>query len=60
MTDTASRPADIAKTDPALTAASPTPPAGPHDKEELIDREKTPGTGSLPDPGQTEADVGPD
>ena len=41
-----------------------TPPAGPHAKERLTDREKTPGTGALPDPvqegGQPEADVGPD
>lgn len=37
-----------------------TPPAGPHAKEELIDREKTPGTGALPEKGQQEADVGPD
>ena len=36
------------------------PPAGPHAKEELIDREKTPGTGALPDEGEHEADVGPD
>ena len=37
-----------------------TPPAGPHAKESLIDREKTPGTGALPEKGQPEADVGPD
>ncbi|MBX9456283.1 MAG: hypothetical protein KL863_09820 [Rhizobium sp.] len=37
-----------------------TPPAGPHAKKSLTDTEKTPGTGSLPDPDQPEADVGPD
>lgn len=36
------------------------PPAGPHAKESLTDREKTPGTGALPEKGQPEADVGPD
>ena len=36
------------------------PPAGPHAKERLTDREKTPGTGALPEKGQPEADVGPD
>jgi hypothetical protein len=36
------------------------PPAGPHAKEHLIDREKTPGTGSLPEKGDRDADVGPD
>ncbi|WP_170986365.1 hypothetical protein [Rhizobium sp. LC145] len=35
-------------------------PAGPHAKEHLIDRDKTPGSGSLPEPGGREADVGPD
>ena len=37
-----------------------TPPAGPHAKEKLTDRETTPGTGALPEKGQPEADVGPD
>lgn len=36
------------------------PPAGPHAKESLTDREKTPGTGALPEKGQKEADAGPD
>lgn len=44
--------------DPA--EAAKTPPAGSHAKEKLIDREKTPGTGSLPDERQPDADVGPD
>ena len=44
--------------DPAVAAR--TPPAGPHAKEKLTDREKTPGTGSLPDERQPDADVGPD
>ncbi len=34
--------------------------AGPHAKERLTDREKTPGTGSLSDTSGREADVGPD
>ncbi|MBR0557082.1 hypothetical protein J5J10_15445 [Ciceribacter sp. L1K23] len=29
--------------------AESTPPAGPHDKPSLIDKEKTPGAGTLPD-----------
>lgn len=37
-----------------------TPPAGPHAKERQTDREKTPGTGALPEKGQAEVDVGPD
>ena len=36
------------------------PPAGPHAKESLTDREKTPGTGALPESGPKEVDVGPD
>jgi hypothetical protein len=35
-------------------------PAGPHAKERLTDRDKTPGSGSLPESGGREADVGPD
>lgn len=41
---------------PAKTAKHP--PARPHDKEHLIDREKTPGTGSLPEPNSKEVDTG--
>ena len=36
------------------------PPAGPHAREDLIDNEKTPGTGALPDPQGGEADIGSD
>lgn len=36
------------------------PPAGPHAKEHLIDRDKTPGTGSLPEPDARSTDAGPD
>ncbi|MEN3148113.1 hypothetical protein ABCW43_12405 [Neorhizobium sp. IRAMC:178] len=36
------------------------PPSGPHAKEHLIDREKTPGAGSLPEPGAKEVDAGSD
>lgn len=35
-------------------------PAGPHAREKLTDREKTPGTGALPEKDQPEVDVGPD
>ena len=42
------------------TKAEDMPAAGPHDKEELQDPMKTPGTGSLPDVGSQGADVGPD
>ena len=31
------------------TNASDNPPAGPHAKDHLTDKSKTPGTGSLPD-----------
>ena len=34
------------------------PPAGPHDKPELTDNEKTPGAGSLPDQEGGEVDGG--
>ena len=33
-------------------------PAGPHARPDLTDYEKTPGTGSLPDDTDAEADVG--
>ncbi|MFN4208695.1 MAG: hypothetical protein ACK4HG_20045 [Agrobacterium albertimagni] len=36
------------------------PAAGPHDKKELQDPMKTPGTGSLPEVGSRGTDVGPD
>ncbi|SMF02551.1 hypothetical protein QTA58_16405 [Neorhizobium sp. CSC1952] len=42
------------------TGGASRPPAGPHAKEHLIDRDKTPGTGSLPEPDAKEADAGPD
>lgn len=44
----------------ASGAATKQPPAGPHAKERLTDREKTPGTGALPEKNQPEVDVGPD
>ncbi|MCB5201134.1 hypothetical protein LH464_01415 [Neorhizobium sp. T786] len=44
----------------ARKPASAQKPAGPHAKEHLTDREKTPGSGSLPDDSGREADVGPD
>jgi hypothetical protein len=36
------------------------PAAGPHAKAMLTDKDKTPGTGSLPEPDSKEADAGPD
>ncbi|NIK47019.1 hypothetical protein [Variibacter gotjawalensis] len=30
------------------------PAAGPHDKPELTDKDKTPGAGTLPEPGESE------
>lgn len=60
MTDRQHRPSGADKSHDADRHPPQTPPAGPHDKEELIDREKTPGTGSLPEKGEPEADVGPD
>ena len=54
MAQTQRRP-EVIKTEPEKT-----PPAGPHAKDRLTDRDKTPGTGALPDDRQPEADVGPD
>ena len=45
---------------PAEKPSTSTPAAGPHAKESLIDREKTPGSGSMPDGDGTDTDVGPD
>ncbi|KGE00221.1 MULTISPECIES: hypothetical protein [Rhizobium/Agrobacterium group] len=42
------------------TEISKQPAAGPHAKDRLTDRDKTPGTGSLPDPDSKETDAGPD
>ena len=36
------------------------PAAGPHGRKELTDPMKTPGAGSLPEPGASKMDVGPD
>lgn len=44
------RPRDRASTPDDL------PPAGPHGKEELIDRSKTPGSGMLPEPDEAVVD----
>lgn len=33
-------------------------PAGPHDRPDLTDADKTPGTGSLPEPKGDDADAG--
>lgn len=48
------------KQEPRDKKPDTTPPAGPHAKESLTDREKTPGTGALPENGGPEADIGPD
>lgn len=42
------------------STAETMPAAGPHDKPELQDPMKTPGTGSLPKVGSRGPDVGPD
>ncbi len=42
------------------STAETMPAAGPHDKPELQDPMKTPGTGSLPKVGSRGSDVGPD
>ena len=41
-------------------AGKDVPAAGPHAKSHLTDNEKTPGTGSLPDPDAKDADAGPE
>ncbi|MDX3927048.1 MAG: hypothetical protein QHC90_14735 [Shinella sp.] len=43
------------KSDPADMPAE-----GPHARDDLTDREKTPGTGSLPDRNSQSTDAGPD
>jgi hypothetical protein len=35
-------------------SGEPVPPAGPHAKPELTDKEKTPGAGTLPEPDEPE------
>jgi hypothetical protein len=42
------------------STAETMPAAGPHDKPELQDPMKTPGTGSLPEVRSRGTDVGPD
>jgi hypothetical protein len=47
--------------DEDLTGRGVAQPAGPHATDDLTDHDKTPGTGALPDPGDTdqnEADPG--
>ena len=61
MNETIRAQEDVEKSTP-----SNTPAAGPHARKDLVDDEKTPGTGSLPEndtakaEDQNEADVGPD
>ena len=43
-----------------VKASNDHPAAGPHAKPHLTDKDKTPGTGSLPDPDAKETDAGPD
>lgn len=59
MTDHADT-ADEEQTEKGKTTADEMPAAGPHDKPELQDPMKTPGTGSLPKVGSQGSDVGPD
>ncbi|MGY3448580.1 hypothetical protein [Bradyrhizobium sp. USDA 4353] len=55
------KPADEAGKDPRRASDSESrkpanetlPPAGPHARPELTDSEKTPGTGMLPEPGDS-------
>ena len=51
---------DIEHSDTAQRKSEGNPPAGPHAKDALVDHEKTPGSGSLPDDRSRDADVGPD
>lgn len=51
---------DIEEQTPPAKKEEGSPPAGPHAREGLVDPEKTPGSGSLPDDTAREADVGPD
>lgn len=46
--------------DDKKSTARELPAAGPHDKPELQDQMKTPGTGSLPKTGSQETGAGPD
>ncbi|MBX9468879.1 MAG: hypothetical protein KL839_13995 [Rhizobium sp.] len=48
------------QSDDEKSKAENMPAAGPHDKPELQDPMKTPGTGSLPKVGSRGTDVGPD
>jgi hypothetical protein len=48
------------QTEKRKSTAEDMPAAGPHDKPELQDPMKTPGTGSLPEVGSRGTDVGPD
>jgi hypothetical protein len=48
------------QTEEDKSRAEDMPAAGPHDKPELQDPMKTPGTGSLPKVGSRGTDVGPD
>ena len=61
MDKTRRQPVDKTKRhEPPTTKNTRMPPAGPHAKPELIDREKTPASGVLPEPDvkQTEAPTG--
>jgi hypothetical protein len=49
----------VENVDSSTTAANK-PAAGPHAREDLTDKEKTPGTGALPDGNGEDADVGSD
>jgi hypothetical protein len=61
MDDTQRKTADVNARRPSQPAPkSKMPPAGPHAKPELTDKEKTPSSGVLPEPDdkQTEAPTG--
>ncbi len=57
---TRERTAEQGQTEKRKSTAEDLPAAGPHDKKELQDPMKTPGTGSLPEVGSRGGDAGPD
>lgn len=47
---------DPKKPAPVPGTRAPTPPEGPHARADLIDPEKTPGSGMFPQPGTKESE----
>ncbi len=46
-------PGGSADSEPKTAQGNALPPAGPHARPDLTDEEKTPGTGILPEPGDS-------